>query len=156
MTLGYFLRGGPSHRGFCDAAFVHWTGNSGRDWPDTFQLAGRPPRRTLDRPRKLSRHLAVYRRYRRRLGQRDRLDAVPGQPQAVRGCIAGPVELRRPQAARGGGPGAWATTARGLRPPKLDRPCNATSNGLRLTRNSIEAISLAETPSISPINRKVT
>ena len=37
-------------------------------------------------------------------GQRDRLDAVPGQSQAVRGGVAGTVELRRQKAARGGGP----------------------------------------------------
>ena len=50
----------------------------------------------------------------------------------------------------------WATTARGFLPPKLDRPCSATSNGLRLTRNSSEAISFAAMPSISPMKRKVT
>lgn len=49
-----------------------------------------------------------------------------------------------------------ATTARGLRPPKLVSPCTFTSNGLRSTRNSKEAISLAEAPSISPMKRKVT
>jgi len=41
-------------------------------------------------------------RGRRRRRQRNRLAAVSGQSKAVRGCPAGPVEFRRPQAARGG------------------------------------------------------
>ncbi len=55
-----------------DAASVHWSGNSGRYRPIPFQFAWWPSRRTLDRSRKLSRHSALHRRHRWRLGQRDR------------------------------------------------------------------------------------
>src|ERR1700674_5275348 len=95
----------PQHRESCDAAFVHWTGNSGRDRPDTFQFAWRPSWRTLDRSRKLSRYLALHRRYRWRRRERNRFDAVSDQSQAVRGCPARPVQFWRAQAARGGGLG---------------------------------------------------
>src|SRR3954453_13455923 len=85
-----------------DAAFVHWSGNSGRDWPGAFQFAGRPSRRPLDRSRELPRHPALHRQYRRHVRQRNRLDAVSRRSQAVRGEGAGFAEFRRTQAARGG------------------------------------------------------
>ncbi len=40
----YFAGSGPSIGSLDDAAFVHWTGNSGRDRPDAFRFARRPCR----------------------------------------------------------------------------------------------------------------
>src|ERR1700751_3764555 len=85
-----------------DAASVHGIGNSLRDRSDTLLTAWRLARGPLGRSRKLSRYPAFHRRNRWGGGQRDRFDAVSGQPQAVRSGGAGALQLWRQEAPRGG------------------------------------------------------